>query len=80
MKLLVLSDLHVEHAAFMPNPVTLAAADAVVAEIHAAGGKARAAKCSVADAEAVQSMVADVLAETIRRINNDESVSSLFIE
>ena len=39
------------------------AADAVVAEIHAAGGKARAAKCSVADAEAVQSMVADVLAE-----------------
>ncbi|MBS0231373.1 MAG: SDR family NAD(P)-dependent oxidoreductase, partial [Proteobacteria bacterium] len=39
------------------------AADAVVAEIHTAGGKARAAKCSVADAEAVQSMVADVLAE-----------------
>ncbi|HQA01792.1 MAG TPA: SDR family NAD(P)-dependent oxidoreductase, partial [Thermomonas sp.] len=39
------------------------AADAVVAEIRAAGGQARAAKCSVADAEAVQAMVVAVLAE-----------------
>ncbi|HQX92045.1 MAG TPA: SDR family NAD(P)-dependent oxidoreductase [Thermomonas sp.] len=39
------------------------AADAVVAEISATGGKARAGKCSVADAEAVQAMVDAVLAE-----------------
>ena len=39
------------------------AADAVVAEIVAAGGKARAAKCSVADADAVQAMADSVLAE-----------------
>ena len=39
------------------------AADAVVAEIVAAGGKARAAKCSVADADAVQAMADGVLAE-----------------
>ena len=39
------------------------AADAVVAEISATGGKARAGKCSVADAEAVQVMVDAVLAE-----------------
>ena len=39
------------------------AADAVVAEITAAGGKARTGKCSVADAEAVQAMVDAVLAE-----------------
>lgn len=38
-------------------------ADAVVEEIHAAGGQARAAKCSVADAEAVQAMVDAVLAD-----------------
>uniref|UniRef100_UPI00261F32C9 SDR family NAD(P)-dependent oxidoreductase n=1 Tax=Thermomonas sp. TaxID=1971895 RepID=UPI00261F32C9 len=37
------------------------AADAVVAEIVAAGGKARAAKCSVADAGAVQAMVDGIL-------------------
>ncbi len=39
------------------------AADAVVAEITVAGGKARAATCSVADAEAVQAMVDAALAE-----------------
>ena len=39
------------------------AADAVVAEIVAAGGQARAAKCSVADADAVQAMVDGVLAD-----------------
>ena len=39
------------------------AADAVVAEIVAAGGQARAAKCSVADADAVQAMVEGVLAD-----------------
>ncbi len=39
------------------------AADAVVAEINQAGGQARAAKCSVADAEAVQAMADDVLAD-----------------
>jgi len=39
------------------------AADSVVAEISATGGKARAGKCSVADAEAVQAMVDAVLAE-----------------
>ena len=39
------------------------AADAVVAEIVAAGGQARAAKCSVADAEAVQAMADEVLAD-----------------
>ena len=39
------------------------AADVVVAEITATGGKARAAKCSVADAGAVQAMVDAVLAE-----------------
>ena len=38
-------------------------ADAVVEEIRAAGGQARAAKCSVADAEAVQAMVDTVLAD-----------------
>ncbi len=37
------------------------AADAVVAEIVTAGGKARAAKCSVADAGAVQAMVDGIL-------------------
>jgi len=39
------------------------AADAVVAEITLAGGKARAATCSVADADAVQAMVDAALAE-----------------
>lgn len=39
------------------------AADAVVAEIIAAGGQARAAKCSVADADAVQAMVDGVLSD-----------------
>ena len=39
------------------------AADAVVAEIIAAGGQARAAKCSVADADAVQGMVDEVVAD-----------------
>lgn len=39
------------------------AADAVVAEITAAGGQARAAKCSVADADAVQAMADEVLAD-----------------
>lgn len=39
------------------------AADVVVAEILAAGGKARAAKCSVADADAVQTMADGVLGE-----------------
>lgn len=38
-------------------------ADLVVAEIRAAGGKARAGKCSVADTDAVQAMVEGVLAE-----------------
>ena len=39
------------------------AADAVVAEISAAGGDAHAAKCSVADADAVQAMADGVLAD-----------------
>ena len=39
------------------------AADAVVAEIVATGGQARAAKCSVTDTADVQAMVDDVLAE-----------------
>ena len=39
------------------------AADAVVGEIRAAGGQARAAKCSVTDAEAVQAMADATLAE-----------------
>lgn len=39
------------------------AADAVVDEIQAVGGKARAVKCSVTDAEAVQAMVDITLAE-----------------
>jgi NAD(P)-dependent dehydrogenase (short-subunit alcohol dehydrogenase family) len=39
------------------------AADAVVEEIRAAGGQARAAKCSVADADAVQAMADATLAE-----------------
>ena len=39
------------------------AADAVVAEIVAAGGQARAAKCSVANADAVQAMADEVLAD-----------------
>ena len=39
------------------------AADAVVAEIVAAGGQARAAKCSVVDADAVQAMADEVLAD-----------------
>jgi NAD(P)-dependent dehydrogenase (short-subunit alcohol dehydrogenase family) len=39
------------------------AANAVVAEIAAAGGQARAAICSVTDAEAVQAMVDEVLAD-----------------
>ena len=38
-------------------------ADAVAAEIVAAGGKARAARCSVADADAVQAMVDATLAD-----------------
>ena len=38
-------------------------ADAVVEEIRAAGGQARAAKCSVVDAEAVQAMADAVLAD-----------------
>lgn len=38
-------------------------ADAVVEEIRAAGGQARAAKCSVVDAEAVQAMVDATLAD-----------------
>lgn len=42
------------------------AADAVVEEIRAAGGQARAAKCSVADAGAVQAMVDAELAESGR--------------
>lgn len=38
-------------------------ADAVVEEIRAAGGQARAAKCSVVDAEAVQAMADETLAD-----------------
>ncbi|MEO6226592.1 MAG: SDR family NAD(P)-dependent oxidoreductase, partial [Thermomonas sp.] len=38
-------------------------ADAVVAEIISAGGEARAAKCSVTDADTVQAMADDVLAD-----------------
>ena len=39
------------------------AADAVAEEIRAAGGQARAAKCSVVDAEAVQAMADETLAD-----------------
>src|SRR5690606_32530639 len=39
------------------------AADAVVEDIRAAGGQARAAKCSVTDADAVQAMADATLAE-----------------
>ena len=51
MKLLVLSDLHVEHAAFMPNPATLAAADAVVlaGDIHTGARAAQWARQTFAD-------------------------------